>query len=65
MQRQISIENLRKIGIKMTFRNLETNIFKNRLDKFDFEVVGHRKNFYSNPTEDALIMTKTYGGIFS
>lgn len=34
-------------------------------DKFDFEVVGHRKNFYSNPTEDALIMTKTYGGIFS
>ena len=32
------IENLRKIGIKMTFRNLETNIFKNRLDKFDFEV---------------------------
>ena len=32
------IENLRKIGIKMTFRNLETNIFKNRLDKFDFEM---------------------------
>ncbi len=32
------IENLRKIGIKATFRNLETNIFKNRLDNFDFEV---------------------------
>ena len=32
------IENLRKIGIKMSFRNLETNIFKNRIDAFDFEV---------------------------
>ncbi len=32
------IENLKKIGIKATFRNLETNIFKNRLDNFDFEV---------------------------
>ncbi len=31
------IENLRKIGIKMTFRNLEVNIFKNRLDNFEFE----------------------------
>lgn len=30
--------NLRKIGIKTTFRNLETNIFKNRLDDFDFEM---------------------------
>lgn len=32
------IENLRKIGIKMTFRNLETNIFKNRLDNFEYEM---------------------------
>lgn len=32
------IENLRKIGIKTTFRNIETNIFKNRLDNFDFEI---------------------------
>lgn len=32
------IDNLKKIGIKMTFRNLETNIFKNRLDGFDFEM---------------------------
>lgn len=32
------MDNLKKIGIKMTFRNLETNIFKNRLDNFDFEV---------------------------
>lgn len=32
------IENLAKIGIKMTFRNLEVNVFKNRLDKFDFEM---------------------------
>ena len=32
------MENLKKIGIKATFRNQETNIFKNRLDNFDFEV---------------------------
>lgn len=32
------IENLKKIGIKMTFRNLEVNVFKNRLDNFDFEM---------------------------
>ncbi|MBR1904486.1 MAG: ABC transporter substrate-binding protein, partial [Alphaproteobacteria bacterium] len=30
------IENLRKIGVKAVFRNLEVNIFKNRLDNFDF-----------------------------
>ena len=38
------IENLKKIGVKMTFRNLETNIFKNRLDSFDFEmaILGFR-----------------------
>ncbi len=32
------IENLKKIGIKVSFRNLEPNIFKNRLDNFDFEM---------------------------
>ncbi len=32
------IENLRKIGIKAVFRNLEVNIFKNRLDNFDFDI---------------------------
>ena len=32
------INNLAKIGVKMTFRNLEVNVFKNRLDKFEFEM---------------------------
>lgn len=32
------INNLAKIGIKLTFRNLEVNIFKNRLDNFDFDM---------------------------
>lgn len=32
------IDNLAKIGIKMTFRNLEVNVFKNRLDKFEYEM---------------------------
>ncbi|MDD4555958.1 MAG: extracellular solute-binding protein [Alphaproteobacteria bacterium] len=33
------IENLRKIGIEATFRNLEMNVFKNRLDTFDYDMV--------------------------
>lgn len=32
------IKNLGKIGIKATFRNLETSIFKNRLDNFNFDM---------------------------
>lgn len=32
------IENLKKIGVKAVFRNLEVNIFKNRLDNFDFDM---------------------------
>ena len=33
-------------------------------EKFQFEVAGERKNFYANPTENALIMTKTFGRLF-
>ena len=38
------VDNLRKIGIKAVFRNLEVNIFKNRLDNFDFDmaIVSYR-----------------------
>lgn len=32
------IDNLKKIGVKAVFRNLEVNIFKNRLDNFDFDM---------------------------
>lgn len=32
------LQNLAKIGIKAEFRNLEVNIFKNRLDNFDFDM---------------------------
>lgn len=32
------INNLAKIGIKLSFRNLEINVFKNRLDNFDFDM---------------------------
>lgn len=32
------IANLRKIGITAVFRNLEVNIFKNRIDNFDFDM---------------------------
>lgn len=33
------IENLRKIGIKATTRILEVNTYKNKIDKFDFDMV--------------------------
>ncbi len=33
------IENLRKIGIKATTRILEINTYKNKLDKFDFDMI--------------------------
>ena len=32
------LHNLKKIGIEATFRNLEVNVFKNRLDNFDFDM---------------------------
>lgn len=32
------IANLRKIGIEAVFRNLEINIFKNRIDQFDYDM---------------------------
>ena len=32
------IANLKKIGIKLKFRNIEPSVFKNRLDNFDFEM---------------------------
>jgi len=38
------INNLKKIGVKAVFRNLEVNIFKNRMDNFDFDsaIVSYR-----------------------
>ena len=33
------IENLRKIGIKASTRVLEVNTYKNKMDKFDFDIV--------------------------
>ncbi len=32
------VSNLAKIGIKAEFRNVEVNVFKNRLDNFDFDM---------------------------
>ena len=31
---------------------------------YGFEEIGKRKKFYTNPTEDALIMTLYFGGIY-
>ena len=32
------IANLKKIGVKLKFRNIEPSVFKNRLDNFDYEM---------------------------
>ncbi len=32
------INNLKKIGIKATFRTLDVNVFKNRMDNFDYDM---------------------------
>lgn len=32
------LKNLEKIGINASFRNIEVNIFKNRIDNFDFDM---------------------------
>lgn len=32
------IDNLKKIGVEATFRTVEVNIFKNRMDHFDYDV---------------------------
>lgn len=31
---------------------------------YGFEIIGKRKNYYTNPTEDAHIMTLYFGGIY-
>lgn len=33
-------------------------------ERFGFEKIGQRKRFYTNPEEDALIMTLYFGGIY-
>ena len=48
----------------LEFISLEVRISNNKAislyEKFGFEHVGLRKRFYTNPQEDAIIMTKTF-----
>lgn len=48
----------------LTFLSLEVRVSNvaaiNLYSSFGFEEIGKRKNFYSNPREDALIMTKYF-----
>lgn len=48
----------------LEFISLEVRISNNAAislyEKFDFQRVGLRKRFYTNPTEDAIIMTKYF-----
>lgn len=49
---------------ELEFISLEVRISNNAAislyEKFDFQRVGLRKRFYTNPTEDAIIMTKYF-----
>jgi ribosomal-protein-alanine N-acetyltransferase len=49
-------ENACKINLEVRKSNIDAlNFYK----KNRFEVVGLRRSFYSNPTEDAVLMTRT------
>ncbi|MEG1621542.1 MAG: ribosomal protein S18-alanine N-acetyltransferase [Oscillospiraceae bacterium] len=58
------LENLISVAVKekMAFLTLEVRASNQKAirlyEKFGFADCGKRKNFYSKPTEDALIMTK-------
>lgn len=49
--------NLGFISLEVRISN---NIAINLYKKFGFKILGKRRNFYKNPSEDALIMTKYF-----
>ena len=57
------INNLKNFCIKNSMEFLSLEVRKSNVpavklyQKMNFKIVGSRKNFYSSPTEDALIMT--------
>jgi len=50
------IANLKKIGIRLKFRNIEPSVFKNRLDNFDFEMAIAGFNVSRMPGNEQLEM---------
>lgn len=61
LERYAKENDMASISLEVRESNVNAQKF---YDKFHFEVVGRRKKFYANPTEDALIMTRTFGGLF-
>lgn len=59
MMREL-IERARELACtKITLEVREGNTAARKLyDKFGFEEVGKRENFYSNPADDAILMDK-------
>jgi len=47
-------------GIRMFFLDVRVSnlIAQNLYRKFDFHPIGKRKNYYSEPIEDAIVMVK-------
>lgn len=50
------IANLKKIGIKLKFRNIEPSVFKNRLDNFDFDMAIAGFNVSRMPGNEQMEM---------
>lgn len=50
------IANLKKIGIKLKFRNIEPSVFKNRLDNFDYEMAIAGFNVSRMPGNEQMEM---------
>ncbi len=64
LEEMIKTANQKKLSL-LTLEVRESNIAAIALyEGFGFEKIGKRKNYYTNPKEDALIMTLYFGGIY-
>ena len=60
----LSIERLKEEGCRFVFLEVRASndYAKTMYEKFGFEVLGTRKNYYVSPAEDAVIMVLKSGG---
>ena len=48
------VENMRRVGIEATMRQVDPAQFQLRLDDFDFDMVGYGLSFTATPTAESL-----------
>ena len=64
LEQLIAEAKQRKLEL-LTLEVRESNVAAITLyERYGFEKIGKRKRFYTNPEEDALIMTLYFGGIY-